>query len=83
MNLQHAVQASRKDLEHDLSVCATCQSTDARRWVFINESDWLKEGWQQAIFWSNYKRLLMVRKRYDSTGLFNCWMCVGWIGYDE
>jgi hypothetical protein len=50
---------------------------------YMNEGDWLEENWQQAFFGSNYGRLLAVKTRYDPTGLFSCWKCVGWTGYDE
>jgi hypothetical protein len=50
---------------------------------YMNEGDWLEENWQQTFFGDNYDRLLHVKKRYDPTGLFNCWKCVGWTGYDE
>lgn len=50
---------------------------------YMNEGDWLEENWQQTFFGDNYDRLLDVKKRYDPTGLFNCWKCVGWTGYDE
>jgi hypothetical protein len=50
---------------------------------YMNEGDWLEENWEQTFFGSNYDRLLDVKKQYDPTGLFNCWKCVGWTGYDE
>lgn len=50
---------------------------------YMNEGDWMEENWKQAFFGENYDRLLEVKKRYDPTGLFNCWKCVGWTGYDE
>jgi hypothetical protein len=50
---------------------------------YMNEGDWLEENWQQTFFGTNYNRLLGTKKRYDPTGLFNCWKCVGWTGYDE
>jgi hypothetical protein len=50
---------------------------------YMNEGDWLEENWQQTFFGDNYNRLLDVKQRYDPTGLFNCWKCVGWTGYDE
>jgi hypothetical protein len=50
---------------------------------YLNEGDWLEENWQQTFFGDNYDRLLDVKRRYDPTGLFNCWKCVGWTGYDE
>jgi len=50
---------------------------------YMNEADWQEENWQQTFFGENYDRLLAVKKRYDPTGLFNCWKCVGWTGYDE
>jgi hypothetical protein len=50
---------------------------------YMNEGDWTEENWQQAFFGSNYDGLLSVKKRYDPTGLFNCWKCVGWHGYDK
>lgn len=50
---------------------------------YMNEGDWLEENWQQTFFGDNYARLLAVKRRYDPTGLFNCWKCVGWTGFDE
>ncbi|KAF2733568.1 hypothetical protein EJ04DRAFT_553251 [Polyplosphaeria fusca] len=50
---------------------------------YLNEGDWTEENWQQTFFGSNYNRLLEVKKKYDPTGLFNCWKCVGWTGYDD
>ncbi|KAF2126566.1 FAD-binding domain-containing protein [Dothidotthia symphoricarpi CBS 119687] len=50
---------------------------------YVNEGDWTEENWQQAFFGSNYDRLLGVKRRYDSTGLFSCWKCVGWTGYED
>ncbi|KAH7067504.1 hypothetical protein BKA63DRAFT_119016 [Paraphoma chrysanthemicola] len=50
---------------------------------YMNEGDWLEENWQQTFFGDNYDRLLAVKKQYDPTGLFNCWKCVGWTGYDD
>jgi hypothetical protein len=50
---------------------------------YMNEGDWQEENWQQTFFGDNYDRLLEVKRRYDPTGLFNCWKCVGWTGYDE
>jgi hypothetical protein len=51
--------------------------------AYVNEADWMEENWQQTFFGDNYDRLLDVKKRYDPTGLFSCWKCVGWTGYDE
>ncbi|KAF2825686.1 hypothetical protein CC86DRAFT_293752 [Ophiobolus disseminans] len=50
---------------------------------YMNEGDWLEEDWQQTFFGYNYNRLLDVKRRYDPSGLFNCWKCVGWTGYDD
>lgn len=50
---------------------------------YMNEGDWTEENWQQTFFGSNYDRLLSIKKKYDPTGLFNCWKCVGWTGYDD
>lgn len=50
---------------------------------YMNEGDWTEENWRQTFFGSNYPKLLNVKRRYDPTGLFNCWKCVGWTGYDE
>ncbi|RAR01728.1 FAD-binding-like protein [Stemphylium lycopersici] len=43
---------------------------------YMNEGDWTEENWQQTFFGEHYDRLLSVKKRYDPTGLFNCWKCV-------
>ncbi len=50
---------------------------------YMNEGDWTEKNWQQTFFGDNYDRLLAVKRQYDPTGLFNCWKCVGWTGYDE
>ncbi|KAH7113805.1 hypothetical protein B0J11DRAFT_445722 [Dendryphion nanum] len=50
---------------------------------YMNEGDWTEEDWQQTFFGSNYDRLLSIKKAYDPTGLFNCWKCVGWTGYED
>ncbi|KAF1941503.1 hypothetical protein EJ02DRAFT_404566 [Clathrospora elynae] len=50
---------------------------------YMNEGDWTEENWQQTFFGTQYNKLLAVKKRYDPTGLFNCWKCVGWTGYDD
>ncbi|KAF1994916.1 FAD-binding domain-containing protein [Amniculicola lignicola CBS 123094] len=50
---------------------------------YMNEGDWLEENWQQTFFGSNYDKLLAVKNKYDPTGLFNCWKCVGWSGYED
>ncbi|KAF2466123.1 FAD-binding domain-containing protein [Lindgomyces ingoldianus] len=50
---------------------------------YMNEGDWTEENWQQTFFGSNYNKLLAVKKIYDPTGLFNCWKCVGWTGYED
>lgn len=50
---------------------------------YVNEGDWMEENWKQTFFGSNYDRLHDIKKRYDPTGLFNCWKCVGWTGYED
>jgi hypothetical protein len=50
---------------------------------YMNEGDWMEENWQQTFYGKQYDKLLAVKTRYDPTGLFNCWKCVGWTGYDE
>ncbi|ORY15247.1 hypothetical protein BCR34DRAFT_478065 [Clohesyomyces aquaticus] len=50
---------------------------------YMNEGDWMEGNWQQTFFGSNYDKLLAIKKRYDPTGLFNCWKCVGWNGYQD
>jgi hypothetical protein len=50
---------------------------------YSNEGDWTEEDWQQTFFGEHYDRLLAIKRHYDPTGLFNCWKCVGWTGYDD
>jgi hypothetical protein len=50
---------------------------------YVNEGDWMEENWQQTFFGTNYDRLLAVKRQYDPSGLFNCWKCVGWTGYQD
>ena len=49
----------------------------------MNEGDWMEQDWQQTFFGDNYAPLLEVKRKYDPTGLFNCWKCVGFNGEDE
>ncbi|RMZ71130.1 isoamyl alcohol oxidase [Pyrenophora seminiperda CCB06] len=50
---------------------------------YLNEGDWTEENWQETFFGTQYDKLLAIKQRYDPTGLFNCWKCVGWTGYDD
>jgi hypothetical protein len=50
---------------------------------YLNEGDWTEEEWQQTFFGSNYPQLEKVKRKWDPNGVFNCWKCVGWTGYDE
>ncbi|KAF2839602.1 FAD-binding domain-containing protein [Patellaria atrata CBS 101060] len=50
---------------------------------YINEGDYGEPDWQQTYYGDNYGKLLSIKKRYDSEGLFNCWKCVGWTGADD
>ena len=45
--------------------------------VYPNESDPWVEDWQSAYWGDGYARLLDVKKKYDPSGLVNCWKCVG------
>ncbi|EFQ87601.1 hypothetical protein CFE70_003005 [Pyrenophora teres f. teres 0-1] len=50
---------------------------------YLNEGDWTEENWRETFFGKQYDRLLAIKQRYDPTGLFNCWKCVGWTGYND
>ena len=50
---------------------------------YVNEGDYGDPEWQANFFGSNYGRLLEIKNRYDSEGMFNCWKCVGWTGEAE
>ncbi|OCK80494.1 FAD-binding domain-containing protein [Lepidopterella palustris CBS 459.81] len=50
---------------------------------YLNEGDWTEEEWQQTFFGENYGRLVEVKRMYDPSGLFNCWKCVGFNGYED
>ncbi|KAF7570485.1 isoamyl alcohol oxidase [Pyrenophora tritici-repentis] len=50
---------------------------------YLNEGDWTEENWKETFFGTQYNKLLAIKQRYDPTGLFNCWKCVGWTGYDD
>ena len=38
--------------------------------AYVSESDYFEKGWQQTYWGSNYPRLLEIKKKYDSDGLF-------------
>lgn len=44
---------------------------------YVSESDYFLKNWQQAFWGSNYRRLLVVKKRYDPDGLFTVHHGVG------
>jgi hypothetical protein len=50
---------------------------------YVNEGDWMEENWKETFFGSNYAKLEAVKRRWDPEGVFNCWKCVGWTGYEE
>lgn len=50
---------------------------------YVNEGDWTEENWQEAFFGSSYAKLERIKRKWDPSGLFNCWKCVGWTGYEE
>ena len=37
---------------------------------YVSESDFFEKNWQQSFWGSNYKRLAVVKKKYDPEGLF-------------
>lgn len=45
--------------------------------AYLNEADPNEPDWQQSFFGKNYPRLLEIKKKYDSDGLFYCNKCVG------
>lgn len=47
------------------------------------EADWNEPDWKQAFFGDNYDRLLQIKNKYDPHGLFDCFKCVGWTGYNK
>ncbi|KAG8711699.1 hypothetical protein FRC08_015569 [Ceratobasidium sp. 394] len=44
---------------------------------YFNEADPDEPNWKQAWFGSHYKRLLKIKKKVDSKGLFSCNRCIG------
>ncbi|KAF2276339.1 FAD-binding domain-containing protein [Westerdykella ornata] len=50
---------------------------------YMNEGDWMEEDWKRTFFGESYEMLERVKKRWDEGGLFNCWKCVGWTGYED
>ncbi|KAF2197278.1 FAD-binding domain-containing protein [Delitschia confertaspora ATCC 74209] len=50
---------------------------------YMNEGDWTEMEWQTTFFGGNYEGLERVKRKWDPRGLFNCWKCVGWTGYDD
>lgn len=38
--------------------------------AYINEANYLQEDWQEVFYGSNYPELLVVKKKYDPTGIF-------------
>lgn len=42
-----------------------------------NEGDYTEQAWQQRYWGSNYGGLLTMKQKYDPSGLFSCFQCVG------
>ena len=68
---------------HEPSVAEARQATDrithcidelraiaSNAGAYVSESDYFEKGWQQTYWGSNYPRLLEIKKKYDSDGLF-------------
>lgn len=72
-NVQHTVGEAIKPMK-SLTPGGGC---------YMNEGDWMEQDWQQTFFGDNYAPLLEVKRKYDPTGLFNCWKCVGFNGEDD
>lgn len=45
--------------------------------AYINEADFQQKDWQQVFFGTNYPKLLKVKEKYDSKGLFYNAIAVG------
>ncbi|KAB8068512.1 hypothetical protein BDV29DRAFT_162313 [Aspergillus leporis] len=47
--------------------------------AYSSEASPFTKNWQEA-WWGeeNYHKLLAIKKKYDPSGLLNCWKCVGW-----
>ncbi|KAL0940341.1 isoamyl alcohol [Colletotrichum truncatum] len=44
---------------------------------YVNEADFNMENWKEAFFGGNYDRLLEIKKKWDSTGVFYALKTVG------
>jgi len=44
---------------------------------YNNEGDYTAMNWPQLYWGSNYAELLRTKRKYDPTGLFSCFQCVG------
>ncbi|KAK7181333.1 FAD binding domain-containing protein [Paraphaeosphaeria sporulosa] len=77
-------EAVRRQIRHTISASIEpFKALTPGGGCYMNEGDWTEENWRQTFFGSNYDRLLEVKRKFDPTGLFNCWKCIGWSGYDD
>ncbi|KID84875.1 6-hydroxy-D-nicotine oxidase [Metarhizium guizhouense ARSEF 977] len=49
--------------------------------AYINEADFQQKDWQRVFYGENYKRLLEIKRKYDSKGLFYHRIAVGSEGW--
>ena len=45
--------------------------------TYVNETSYFDKNWQHDFWGVNYHRLLIIKNKYDPTGLFSCHHCVG------
>ncbi|WP_150466515.1 FAD-dependent oxidoreductase [Francisella sp. SYW-9] len=45
--------------------------------TYANEADYFQKNWQKVFWGDNYSRLLSIKNKYDSQGLFYCHHCIG------
>lgn len=51
--------------------------------TYLNEADPNDPGWEEAFYGNQYSWLKSVKQKYDPDGVFWCYRCVGYEGWEE
>ena len=76
-SLQYAWNASEVERKGNATLLQQVSKEAPGGAVYPNESSPWVEDWESAYWGNGYARLLEVKKKYDPSGLINCWKCVG------
>lgn len=67
----------KEESEHISAAMKLIRDATPGAGTYVNETDYFEPDWQEALWGTNYPKLLALKKKYDPEGLFVCHHCVG------